>query len=92
MRADDGFAVLHKDDLLHLGEVVQPVRDQEDDLVARVGLEIGEYRVLRRAVERGERIVQHENGARMRERARKRQSLRLTAREPHTAAGVASGA
>ena len=66
--------------------MVQPVRDQKYDLILRIFLQIGEHLILGFAVERGERIVQHENGARVRQRPCQREPLRLSAGEARAAA------
>ena len=46
MGADGGLSAIHKDDLLHLREVVQAVRDEKDDLIPGVFLQVGKDRIL----------------------------------------------
>ena len=51
MGADSGLSAIHKDDLLHLREVVQAVRDEEDDLIPGIFLQVGKDRILRVPIE-----------------------------------------
>ncbi len=57
VRADERFAVVHKDEFVDLREMIQPVRNQKDHLIFRVFAQVFEYRVLGVAVERGKGIV-----------------------------------
>ena len=85
MRADRRLAVLHENHLLHLREVVQSMRNQENDLILGVCLQIRKHSVLRLAVKRGKRVVQNKNGLLMAERPCKRQPLCLAAGESYAA-------
>ena len=86
MGADSGFAVLHKDHLPHLREVVQPMGDQEHRLVLCVGLQVRKHRILGAAIQRGERVVQDQDGSRMGKCSGQRQPLRLPAGQAGAAA------
>lgn len=79
VRANRRFAVPHENNVLQLREVIQPVRDQEDDLIVCVGLQGCKNGILRAAVQRGKRIVQNQNGPWVGKRSGQGQPLRLAA-------------
>ena len=86
VRANRRFAVPHENNVLQLWEVIQPVRDQEDDLIVCVGLQGCKNGILRAAVQRGKRIVQNQNGPCVGKRSGQGQPLRLAAGKPRAAA------
>lgn len=81
MGADGGFSSVHKDDLLHLREVVQAVRDEKDDLIPGIFLQVGKDRILRVPVKGREWVVEDEDRARMGQRPGQCQTLGLSARK-----------
>ena len=86
MGADSGLSAIHKDDLLHLREVVQAVRDEKDDLILGIFLQVGKDRILRVPVEGRERVIEDEDRARMGHRPGQCQTLGLSAGKTGAAA------
>ena len=86
MGADGRLSAVHKNHLLHLWEVIQPVRDEEHDLILRIRLQVRKHGILGLSVERGEGVIQNQDRPGMCERSRQCQTLRLSARQARTAA------
>lgn len=57
VRADKCFSILHKDHLLHLRKIIEPVRDQKNDLILCHALQIGKDDILRFPVQCRKGIV-----------------------------------